>query len=118
VLRRPFGREAEPAVADALDAEAWFLKGLVALEAGDPTAATVSLRRALYVDPTFGLAAFTLGRAHETTGEINAARHAYEQALRTIDLADARHDHLLEQVQLEDVATACRVRLGALRERA
>jgi chemotaxis protein methyltransferase CheR len=117
-LRRPLGREAAEPAGDALDAEAWFLKGLVALEAGDPTAATVSLRRALYVDPTFGLAAFTLGRAHEATGESTAARHAYEQALRTIDLADERHDHLLEQVHLEDVATACRVRLGALRERA
>lgn len=115
VLRRPLGRVAEPAVDDPLDAEAWFLKGVEALDAGDPAAATVSLRRALYVDPTFGLAAFTLGRAHEATGDGVAARRAYEQALRTIDLADERHDHLLEQVHLEDVATACRVRLGALR---
>jgi chemotaxis protein methyltransferase CheR len=115
-LRSPLRREAPaPAVDDALDAEAWFLKGIVALEAGDPHGATISLRRALYVDPTFGLAAFTLGRAHEATGESVAARRAYEQALRTIDLADERHDHLLEQVHLEDVATACRVRLGALR---
>jgi chemotaxis protein methyltransferase CheR len=115
VLRRPLGRASEPAVDDPLDAEAWFLKGVGALDAGDPAAATGSLRRALYVDPTFGLAAFTLGRAHEATGDGVAARRAYEQALRTIDLADERHDHLLEQVDLEDVATACRVRLGALR---
>jgi len=116
-LRRPLGRPPEPvrvAAADALDAEAWFRKGIGALEAGDAAAAAVSLRRALYVDPTFGLAAFTLGRAHEASGDATAARRAYEQALRTIDLADGRHDHLLEQVQLEDVATACRVRLGAL----
>jgi tetratricopeptide (TPR) repeat protein len=114
-LRRPLGRPAEPAVADALDAEAWFLKGLGALETGDPAAATIALRRALYVDPTFALAAFILGRAHEAANESVAARRAYEQALRTIDLDDERHDHLLEQVHLEDVATACRVRLGALR---
>ena len=114
-LRRPLGRPAEPAVADALDAEACFLKGLGALEAGDSAAATVALRRALYVDPTFALAAFILGRAHEAASESVAARRAYEQALRTIDLDDERHDHLLEQVHLEDVATACRVRLGALR---
>jgi chemotaxis protein methyltransferase CheR len=114
-LRRPLGRPAEPAVADALDAEAWFLKGLGALETGDPAAATIALRRALYVDPTFALAAFILGRAHEAASESVAARRAYEQALRTIDLDDERHDHLLEQVHLEDVATACRVRLGALR---
>jgi chemotaxis protein methyltransferase CheR len=115
VLRRPLGRPAEPAVADALDSEAWFLKGLGELEAGDSAAATVALRRALYVDPTFALAAFILGRAHEAASEIVAARRAYEQALRTIDLDDERHNHLLEQVHLEDVATACRVRLGALR---
>jgi chemotaxis protein methyltransferase CheR len=114
-LRKPLGRAIEPEVADALDAEAWFLKGLGALEAGDAAAATVALRRALYVDPTFALAAFILGRAHEAAGESVAARRAYEQALRTIDLDDQRHDHLLEQVHLEDVATACRVRLGALR---
>jgi chemotaxis protein methyltransferase CheR len=115
-LRRPLGRATERAsLDDPLDAEAWFLKGVSALDAGDPAAATVNLRRALYVDPTFGLAAFTLGRAHEATGDGIAARRAYGQALRTIDLADQRHDHLLEQVHLEDVATACRIRLGALR---
>lgn len=115
-LRRPLGRgPVESPAADALDAEASFLSGVRALEAGDPAAATVSLRRALYVDPAFGLAAFTLGRAHEAAGDAIAARRAYGQALRTIDGADERYDHLLEQVDLEDVATACRVRLGALR---
>ena len=68
----------------------------------------------LYLDPTFGLAAFTLGRAHEAAGDRVAARRAYEQALRTIDLDDDRHDHLLEQVDLVDVATACRARLATL----
>jgi chemotaxis protein methyltransferase CheR len=115
-LRRPLGRgPGEPLAADALDAEASFLNGVRALEAGDPAAATVSLRRALYVDPAFGLAAFTLGRAHEAVGDDGAARRAYGQALRTLDAADERYDHLLEQIDLEDVATACRVRLGALR---
>lgn len=118
LLRRPLGRtSSQPGAAalDLLDAEAWFRKGLAALEADDAASAAAALRRALYVDPTFGLAAFTLGRAHEAAGDATAARRAYEHALRTIDLADDRHDHLLEQVHLEDVATACRVRLGALR---
>jgi hypothetical protein len=115
-LRRPLGRgPGEPLAADVLDAEASFLSGVRALEAGDPAGATVSLRRALYVDPAFGLAAFTLGRAHEATGDEVAARRAYGQALRAIDAADERYDHLLEQVDLDDVATACRVRLGELR---
>jgi chemotaxis protein methyltransferase CheR len=114
-LRRPLGRgPGEPLPADALDAEASFRNGVRALEAGDPAAATISLRRALYVDPAFGLAAFTLGRAHEAAGDEGAARRAYRQALRTLDAADERYDHLLEQVDLEDIATACRVRLAAL----
>jgi len=117
VLRRPLGRVAEeaPPAAELFDAEAHFLRGLRELEDDDPAAAAASLRRALYVDPTFGLAAFTLGRAHEAAGDAVAARRAYEQALRTLDLADERHDHLLQQVDLGDVATACRARLSALR---
>jgi chemotaxis protein methyltransferase CheR len=113
-LRRPLGRKAVPEAADHLDAEAHFTSGLGALEAGDADAAATSLRRALYVDPTFGLAAFTLGRAHEAAGDVAAARRAYEQALRTLDLADERHDHLLQQVDLEDIASACRARLEIL----
>jgi hypothetical protein len=46
--------------------------------------------------------------------DTSAARRAYEQALRTIDLTDERHDHLLEQVDLADVVTACRARLATL----
>lgn len=109
-LRRPLGR-AEPQ-AGVLDADAYFLQGVELLDAGDPAAAAAALRRALYVDPTFGLAAFTLGRAHEAMGDFGAARRSYEQALRTLDLADDRHDHLLEQVDLGDVAAACRARLA------
>jgi hypothetical protein len=45
---------------------------------------------------------------------VAAARRAYEQALRTLDLADERHDHLLQQVDLEDIASACRARLEIL----
>lgn len=116
VFRRPLGRAAPaPPPPDSLDAEACFLKGVSSLEAGDAPTAAAMLRRALYVDPTFGLAAFTLGRAHEAGGDLVAARRAYEHALRTIDLDDKRHDHLLEQVHLEDVATVCRIRLAALR---
>jgi chemotaxis methyl-accepting protein methylase len=115
-LRRPLGRlpELEPQPIDALDAEAWFLRGLQELREDEPRTAAASLRRALYVDPTFGLAAFTLGRAHEAAGDIPAARRAYEQALRTLDLADDRHDDLVQQVDLTDIATVCRVRLAAL----
>ena len=111
-LRRPLGRAEPPEV--LLDADVYFLAGIRHLEGDDADAAALALRRALYIDPTFALAAFTLGRAHEARGDPRAARRAYEQALRTLDLADERHDHLLEQVDLEDIGGACRARLAAL----
>jgi chemotaxis protein methyltransferase CheR len=116
-LRRPLGLAAAPkssAPSDDLAVETRFLRAIGELEGGEALAAAASLRHVLYLDPTFGLAAFALGRAHEATGDANAARRAYQQALRTIDMTDERHDHLLEQVDLVDVATACRARLATL----
>jgi chemotaxis protein methyltransferase CheR len=98
--------------ADPLDADAYFLRGMVELEAGDAARAAASLRRALYVDPSFALASFTLGRAHDALGDAGGARRAYEQALRTLDPEDDRHELLLQQVDLGDIAAACRARLA------
>jgi len=98
--------------AHPLDADAHFLHGLVALEAGEPAKARDALRQALVADPAFCIAAFTLGRAYDALGDRTAARRAYMQALRTLDPADRRHESLLQQVNLADIAAACRVRLG------
>jgi chemotaxis protein methyltransferase CheR len=98
---------------DPLDADAHFMAGLVTLEAGRPAKAVAALRRALYADPAFGLAAFTLGRAYDALGETPAARRAYERALRTLDPADNRHEPVLQQVDIADIAAACRTRLAA-----
>jgi chemotaxis protein methyltransferase CheR len=97
-----------------LDADAYFVRGLVELEGGSAVAAVASLRRALYVDASFALAAFTLGRAHDALGDGASAKRAYAQALRTIDPNDERHELLLKQVDLNDVAAACRARLAVL----
>jgi chemotaxis protein methyltransferase CheR len=70
---------------DPLDAEAHFARGTTELAEGDPGAAVGSFRRALYIDPTFGQAAFQLGRAHEMRGDEPAAQRAYAQALRALD---------------------------------
>jgi chemotaxis protein methyltransferase CheR len=103
--------------ADPLDAEAHFIGGLVALEAGEPARAVAALRRALYADPAFALAAFTLGRAYDGVGDAAAARRAFEQALRTLDPDDDRHEPILAQVDIGDIAAACRTRLsGPARE--
>jgi tetratricopeptide (TPR) repeat protein len=100
--------------ADPLDASAQFLQGLAELEAGDADAAVGALRRALYAEPQFGLAAFQLGRAHEALGNGAAAQRAYEQALRVLDLETDLHESLLGQVDLAEVTAAVRTRLDAL----
>jgi chemotaxis protein methyltransferase CheR len=96
---------------DPFDADAHFINGLVSLEAGRPADAVTALRRALCADADFGLAAFTLGRAYDALGDTAAARRCYEMALRTLDPQDDRHGPMLEQVDIGDVAGACRARL-------
>ena len=113
-LRRPLGLPPAPVpAAGDHDAGAYFERGLEELESGDPAAAVASLRRALYVEPQFGLAAFKLGGAHEALGDLAAARRAYRQALRALE-PHARHEPFLGQIDLADVATAAQARLDAL----
>lgn len=101
-----------------LDATAYFLRGLVELDSGAVHLAITSLRRALYVNPHFSLAAFHLGRAFELLNEHRAARRSYEQTLRTLPLVTASSaeglELLLGQVDLTDVAAAARARVTAL----
>jgi len=44
--------------------------------------------------------------------EAGRQARAYLQALRTLDPSDRRHESLLQQVDLADIAAACRARLG------
>lgn len=99
---------------DPLNAGGHFLRGLVQL-GSDPHAAIASLRRALLIDPRFGLASFQLGRAYEAVGDPAAALAAYDQALFTLDPDDMRYAELLRQVDLGDVATAICARIQVLR---
>jgi chemotaxis protein methyltransferase CheR len=109
--RRPAPAPTPPA---PLDAEEFFLRGVVELESERLDTAIAAFRSALYVDPSFALAAFELGRAYEAAGDRVAARRSYSQALKAIDPDDERHEHLLGQVDLNDVAAACSVRLATL----
>jgi len=97
---------------DPLDADAHFIDGMVWLEAGRPARSAAALRRALCADAAFALAAFTLGRACDALDDQPAARRAYEQALRTFDPDDDRHERMLQQIDISDIAAACRARLG------
>jgi chemotaxis protein methyltransferase CheR len=94
------------------DPEANFVYGLILLERDDPAGAARALRRALDHDPSLGLAAFTLGRACDRLGDSVAARAAYQHALRALDPADQRHELILQQIDIRDIAAACRARLG------
>lgn len=100
--------------ADPLDADAHYIRGVAQLGSADAASATASLRRALYVDPAFALAAFQLGRAYDLLGDRPAARRAYEQALRTLSPDHERQRRLVADVDLADVAAACGARLAAL----
>ena len=100
-------------IADPLDADAQFGYGLIMLEKGAPDEAVTAFRRALYADPSFAIAAFTLGCAHDALGDAAAARRAYGQALRTLDPDDDRHNLVLQQIDVGDIAAACRARLAA-----
>jgi chemotaxis protein methyltransferase CheR len=117
-LRRPLGREQsliEPLVHPS-DALGCLLQGLGELESGDARSAVLSLRRALYLEPLLGLAAFQLGRAHEALGDRTAAERAYQQALRTFARDDVieLHEAVLGQVDITDIVLAVRMRLDAL----
>jgi chemotaxis protein methyltransferase CheR len=113
-LRRPLGRLPVPdEPTDPHDAAAYFQCGLEELERDDPAAAVASLRRALFVEPDFGIAAFKLGAAHEALGDPASARRAYNQALRALEPHE-RHEPFLGQIDLADIATAARARLDVL----
>jgi chemotaxis protein methyltransferase CheR len=109
--RRP-RRAAKPASPPALpDPAALYGGALSALAREDPAAAVEPLRRALYLDPTFALAAFQLARVHDRLGDAGAARRLYRQTLRTLDPDDERYGALAGQVDVGDIAAACRARL-------
>jgi chemotaxis protein methyltransferase CheR len=98
---------------DPLDSQAHFIRGVAELARNDARAALEPLRRALYIDPNFGLAAFKLACAHDALGEVEPARRAYERALRTFDHYGAEQTARSDQLDLLDMAAACNTRLRA-----
>jgi chemotaxis protein methyltransferase CheR len=99
---------------DPLDSQAHFIRGVAELAREDARAAVEPLRRALYIDPNFGLAAFKLACAHDALGEVELARRAYERTLRTFDHCGAGQTARSDQLDLLDMAAACNTRLRAL----
>lgn len=99
---------------DLMNPEVHYQHGLAELESGDAAAAVSSLRRVLYLDPGFELAAFALGRAHERAGEPDAARRRYEQAIRMLGVRPAPGERLAGPIDAATVIDACEARLAAL----
>jgi chemotaxis protein methyltransferase CheR len=97
-----------------LDPQAHFIRGVAELARNDARAALEPLRRALYIDPNFGPAAFNLACAHDVLGEIEPARRAYERTLRILDHCAAEQTARSDQSDLLDMARACHARLRAL----
>jgi chemotaxis protein methyltransferase CheR len=99
---------------DPLDSQAHFIRGVAELAREHHRAAVEPLRRALYIDPNFSLAAFKLAGAHDALGETESARRAYERTLRTLDHRVAGQLERSEQLDLSEIAAACHTRLRAL----
>ncbi len=66
---------------NSLSADAYYLKGVLALEANQTHAALEALRSALYCQPGHPLAAMILGNLHVRDGDIQRARRTWEGAL-------------------------------------
>jgi chemotaxis protein methyltransferase CheR len=103
-----------PGVPDLMDPGVDYLRGLDELESGDPAAAISSLRRVLYLDPEFELAAFALGRAHEEAGEPQAACRRYQQVLHILDARPESGERLAGPIDAATVIDACEARLAVL----
>ncbi len=99
---------------DPLDSQAHFILGAAELARDDARAAVEPLRRALFIDPNFGLAAFKLARAHDALAEVGPARRAYERTLRTLDHYGPKQTARADQLDLLDMTAACHTRLQEL----
>jgi chemotaxis methyl-accepting protein methylase len=102
------------AAEDLMNPDVHYVRGLEELESGDAIAAVSSLRRVLYLDPDFELAAFALGRAHEKAGDASAARRRYEQTVRMLGARPEPGERLAGPIDAATVIDACEARLAAL----
>ena len=91
-----------------------FVQAVSLLE-HDAAAAVAPLRRALYLDSSFALAAFQLACVYDRLEDADAAARLYRQTLRTLDPDDDRYAELMGQVDVGDIAAACTARIARAR---
>lgn len=69
---------------DVLQPETHYLRALMMIQMNDYESAEHALRQALYCDPTFALAHYTLGDLREKTGAIAEARRHWQRARKVL----------------------------------
>jgi chemotaxis protein methyltransferase CheR len=74
-----------------------YLRGLVQMAAGNADEALWAWRQALYCDPMFALAHYSLGDLYAHRGELKFATRHWRQALTAIDRLDPQHSLLFTE---------------------
>lgn len=74
--------------ADMFQPQVYYLRGLIQIQMADLAAAEVALRQAIYCDPGFVLAHYTLGELAAQAGEREMALRHWQRARRGLSVAD------------------------------
>lgn len=73
---------------DNMQPQVHYLRGLIFMQIGELELALMSLRQAVYCDPTFVLAHYTLGEVYDRRGARNDAERHWHRAMDTIRTLD------------------------------
>jgi chemotaxis protein methyltransferase CheR len=100
---------AEASAAAPLRAETFYLRGLALIDTGRHDDALIDLRKAVYLDPTMGLAHFLLAGVLDRLGHVAAAGREYAAAADTLGLqpGDATAEELGGR-SVRELAQLCR----------
>ena len=69
---------------DVLLPQLHYLRGLIHIHMEDTRSANEALRQALYCDPSFALAHYTLGELYEKTGTLGEAHQHWQRARKVL----------------------------------
>lgn len=69
---------------DVLQPQVHYLRALIHIQKGDWLASLTALRQAVYCDPTFALAHYTLGDLHARTGALEEAARHWRRAQKSL----------------------------------
>jgi tetratricopeptide (TPR) repeat protein len=75
---------------DVLQPHIHYLRGLIFMQQGMIQDSLAALRQAIYCDPNFALAHYSLGEAYEKVGAVEDARRYWLRARRTLAGLDSQ----------------------------